>query len=288
MLSDTTDIFTILASETSAVTNPVPATTNTAFQTYNGCGLPPFPDYTYTGYQPPCTTTISGHVETLYPIVPASDSSSFFHLTPSSTTSTSVSVTEATINTAFATGIYAQALQCPTPITPSTTKFSSAGITTIFSLVGCTSTSSSTNSNEVGVCHTSGYTTISVSGTSSVCCPNGWATTLLNAGLFCFTDVAVEKRQVGTETLGEDATSTLVVISGVVFTSAGVVTKEAATGTSSSSSENGSVKATSTGTVSGSVASASATKSGGLRLELGTWRLWGMGAVMGVLCILYK
>jgi hypothetical protein len=52
LMSDTTDIFIIQASQTSYVA-PMSSTTNTAvFQIYNGCGLPPLPDYTYTGYQP--------------------------------------------------------------------------------------------------------------------------------------------------------------------------------------------------------------------------------------------
>jgi len=123
-----------------------------------------------------------------------------------------------------------------------------------------------------------------------VCCPGGWATTPLNTGLFCFTEMTtqgVERRQ-ETETLGEDATSTLMAISGLVFTSAGVVTKEAAVGTGSSESVSVSGKITSTGTGTGteSAASASATKSSGRSLELGARRMWVMVGVMGILCIL--
>ena len=130
MLSDQTGIFTILPSQTSKVTNAAPApTTNTAYQSYRGCGLPPLPDFTYTGYQPPCTVTSFGQTRTIYPIVPAELSSSFFGTSylasappitsPGSTSTISSSLS---VNTAFATGVFAQALQCPTPVTPSTTK----------------------------------------------------------------------------------------------------------------------------------------------------------------------
>ena len=67
----------MLPSQTSSVVL-FPTTTNVAFQTYNGCGLPLLPDYTYRGCQAPCVTTTNGQVETRYPILPASDSSSFF------------------------------------------------------------------------------------------------------------------------------------------------------------------------------------------------------------------
>ncbi|KAF4636123.1 hypothetical protein G7Y89_g1960 [Cudoniella acicularis] len=238
-----TDIFTILSTQTSAVTGaPGPSTSNTAAAwTYNGCGLPPLPDYTYTGYQPPCTTTVSEHVETLYPIVPATDSSSFYGNVPATTTqpsSTSPSTTSSTssspelssINTAFATDIYAQALQCPSAITPSTTSIIASGTTTIFSLVNCITTSPAsitiTNTNNGGVCHTSGYTTFSVSGTSSVCCPDNWATTPLNSELFCYTFMGQEdakrKRQLSSPSVSATR------LWGLAFTSAGVVTSEAA------------------------------------------------------------
>jgi hypothetical protein len=285
MLSDQTDIFTILASQTSYVA-PSPGTTNTAFQTYNGCGLPPLPDYTDTGYQPPCTTTVNGQAETLYPIVPASDSSSFYGVAPSapaSPTSTVISSSSPTINTAFATGVYAQALQCPTPVMPITTMFTSSGATTVFSLVGCATPSGVSNNGNDGVCHTSGYTTFSVSGTSSVCCPNGWATTPLNSELFCFTSIgkdakrAVEERQVSTETL-----------SGLVFTSAGVVAAENLVETGSSSTGSGSHSINVTSTATSSAASASMTKSGGAKLDLGLWSMGRMGALIGSLYILYN
>jgi hypothetical protein len=281
-MSDTTDIFIIQASQTSYVA-PVSSTTNTAiFQTYNGCGLPPLPDYTYTGYQPPCTVTTDGHVETLYPIVPASDSSSFFGgavLVPATTTSqssmsTTISSSSLSVNTAFATGVYAQALQCPTVITPSTTKITASGTTTVFSLVSC-ATASGSNLSSGGVCHTSGYTTFSVSGASSVCCPDGWATTPLASELFCFTSVGqAAKRQASTETL-TTGSNTLVAISGLAFTSAGIVTKEAATGTVSSS--------TTSGSHSTSTASASTSKSGGVKLDLGFQGPWRVVAAMGAL-----
>lgn len=154
MLSDTTDIFTILSSQASSVApGPSASTSNTDFQTYNGCGLPPLPDYTYTGYQPPCTVTSNGRIETLYLIVPASDSSSFYGGATSVAAATtlatpyqsnsSISLSSTPINTAFAPGIFAQALQCLTSVTPSTTKITSLGATTIFSLVNCGPTSTS-------------------------------------------------------------------------------------------------------------------------------------------------
>jgi hypothetical protein len=197
MLSDQTAIFIIDASQTSSAP-PVTPTTNTAYVPYNGCGLPPLDDYTYTGYQAPCTVTSSGRVETLYPNVPASISALWsLSQTPVTTSKTSttpsttstIAAPTTSVNTAFATGVFAQDLQCPSPIIPSKTSIIFSGTTTVLSLVACSAavTQSSSGSNSVGVCHTSGYKTFSVSGTSSVCCPSGWATTPLNSELFCFT-----------------------------------------------------------------------------------------------------
>jgi hypothetical protein len=294
-MSDQTAIFIIPSSETSGVAAPPfsPVTTNTAYQPYNGCGLPPLPNYIYTGYQPPCTVTSDGHVETLYPIVPASDSSVFFGSVPPATT-TSLLLTSSTvslpsfssppppsINTAFATGVYAQALQCPTPVTPSATTLSARGTTTVFSLIACSATSSAdTNSGGAsgGVCHSSGYKTFSVSGaTTSVCCPDGWATTpLVDAQLFCFTSMAQGQGQ------GQGAAKRvepLVTISGLAFTSAGVVTAEAAVGSGSLSTQS---VATATGLASSS--SSSATKSGGVELDFGLLWMSGMVVLIGGLC----
>ncbi|PMD31368.1 hypothetical protein L207DRAFT_472785 [Hyaloscypha variabilis F] len=262
MLSDTSGIFTILPSQTSYVPPGSTSTpTGAAAWTYNGCGLVPFPDYTYTGYQPPCTTTVNGKVETLYPIVPASDSSIFYpnliNATPAPTTISPSTITTVSNsrNTAFATGPLAQALQCRYAITPTVTRITSASVTTLFSLVGCSTLAAApSTSNTDGVCHTSGYTTFSVSGTSSVCCPNGWATTPLNTDLYCFTEASVGvKRQASTETLGMGISSTLVELQGLVFTSAGVVTQEAAVQTGSATTGGG-------GTVTGAVSSESETK----------------------------
>jgi hypothetical protein len=277
MLSDTSGIFTILSSQTSYV---APPPSSAGAWTYNGCGLPPLPDYTYTGYQPPCTTTISGKVETLYPIVPASDSSSFYPnlFTPTPEGQSTTISTPVTINTAFATGILAQALQCPTQVAPSSTSITVASVTTIFYLVGCNTSPATASSNNGGVCHTSGYTTFSVSGTSSVCCPSGWATTPLNSELYCFTSVGqVGKRQASTETLGSGA-SAVVEVQGLVFTSAGVVTHDVSIGTGTQSSSGG------TGT--GAAASSSTTKSSAGRLELSSWGLVGIVAI-GLLPMLH-
>lgn len=270
-LSDQTPIFTILSSQTSYVA-PAPSSSNPAAQTYNGCGLPPVPGYTYTGYQAPCTVTTSGHVETIYPIVPTSDSSAFFGIVPSSVPASSTvtsSTSSRSINTAFATGVYAQALQCPTPVTPSTTKITASGATIVFSTVGCATASSGSNANSVGVCHTSGYTTFSVSGTSSVCCPNEWATTLLIEELFCFTSMAqaaaLQERQASTETV--------VTLTGLAFTSAGIVSGDAVAGTGSS-------------TATGSATSATTTKSGGAKLNTGFLGMRGIVVGIVVLCYL--
>ncbi|KAH8815993.1 hypothetical protein F5884DRAFT_895828 [Xylogone sp. PMI_703] len=231
-LSDTTDIFVI---DSTFVPPPPASSTNVPPPTYQGCGLPPLPDYTYTGYQPPCTVTMSGRVETIYPIVPASLSSIFYGSAPQAPPTPPTPIPTPTINTAFATGVYAQALQCSNPVTPSQTGITVGGATTIFSLVACNTapTTSAPPPNRDGVCHESGYSTFSVSGTSSVCCPNGWATTPLNSELFCFTSTESPDvrradligRQVSTETLVAGAKSKLVEIFGLVFTTAGVVTK---------------------------------------------------------------
>jgi hypothetical protein len=276
MLSDTSGIFTILPSQTSYVPpGPTSSPTGAAAQTYNGCGLPPLPDYTYTGYQPPCTTTISGVVKTLYPIVPESDSSIFYpnlFITHPASPTSPITASLVTTNTAFGAGFLAQDLQCPTPITPIATKITVSSVTTIFSLISCntaTATAAS-DSKYAGVCHSSGFATFSVSGTRSVCCPLGWATTPLKTELYCFTSVGnVERRQVSTKTLGTGISSTLVEIQGLVFTSAGVVTKEVMAGTAAGASAN-------TGGTS--------TKTSGA--EIWKMKSWGW-RVVGVMTILY-
>lgn len=282
------------------------SSTNTAFQTYDGCGLPPLPDYTYTGYQPPCTVTTNGHLTTLYPVVPVSDTSSFYgsgssvvatttqpsttsSTTSSSTTSTAISSSSTTINTAFASGVYAQALQCPSPVTPSATSITASGTTTILSTVECaTVTASGLTTHSEGICHTSGYTTFSVSGTSSVCCPNGWATTPLDSELFCITSMVqgvkrdlIEERQASTS-------GTLVELTGLAFTSVGIVTRDVAAGTGSTSTTSGSIstKFASTATSSASVASSTSSKSGGGMLDVGQWGVQGIVGIMGALCFL--
>jgi len=217
-------------------------------------------------------------------MVPASDSSSFFGgavpapatTTSQSSTSTTISSSSLSANTAFATGAYAQALQRPTMVTPSTTKITASGTTTVFSLVGC-ATASGSSVTGGGVCHTSGYTTFSVSGMGSVCYPNGWATTPLASDLFCFTSVGqAAKRQASTETL-TTGSNTLVAISWLAFTSAGVVPKEATTGMSSSTTSG------SHSTNTQSAASASTSKSGGVKLELGLQGPWRVAVAMGAL-----
>jgi len=296
-LSDQTPIFTILSSQTSAVTgSPAPSTINTAFQTYRGCGLPPLPDYTYTGYQAPCTITTSGHVETIYPIVPASDSSSFFSGTYlASSTSASASITTSSsraelfptstsINTAFATGVYAQALQCRTPVTPSPVRFMNQGTTTVLSFVDCTTASASTT-NRGGICHTSGYATFSVGGSSSVCCPSQWATSSLYAEVLCYTAVGgsgmVKGRQIDTSFSQSSATT----VSVLVFTRAGVVTHDAMTETGSSTTRSSLTSAASTTvTGMGSASSASPTKNDSMKPGLGHWGVWGIVSVAVVLC----
>jgi hypothetical protein len=270
-LSDTSAIFNISSSQTSSVA-PVPATSNTAFQSYLGCGLPPLPDYTYTGYQPPCIITTSGRVETIYPIVPASDSSLFFGSIPATvsteptTAATAPStvnsvISSTTVNPSFATGAYAQVLQCPTPVTPTTSEFTASGTTTILSLVGCNTagTSSTLEPNSAGVCHTSGYSTFSVSGTNSVCCPNGWTTTPLNSELFCFTSTAAPaaKRAV----LDDIQAPTETTMAGV-FTIAGHVTQEATVGVSGTSSTTLPASASESKTT---------TKSSAMKLDLSSW-----------------
>jgi hypothetical protein len=285
MLSDTSAIFTILPSQTSYVApGSISTSTGVAAWTYNGCGLAPLPDYTYTGYQPPCTTTVDGKIETLYPIVPATDSSVFYPnlFTPTAAAPTiTISPGTNSINTAFATGALAQALQCRYEVTPITTKITVASVTMILYLAGCSTgtATASSNADNGGVCHISNYATFFVSGTSSICCPNGWATTpIANTDLYCFTSVGgVEKRQASTETLEADSTSTLVEIQGLVFTSAGVVTKEVATGTGTGSSSHGSG---STGTGAGAIQTLS--KSGSGRLGFSNWSMWGP-AVLGAL-----
>ncbi|KAH7390402.1 hypothetical protein BKA64DRAFT_747495 [Cadophora sp. MPI-SDFR-AT-0126] len=298
MLSGQTGIFTILPSQTSKVTNAAPATTNTAYQSYQGCGLVPLPDFTYTGYQPPCTVTSSGQTRTVYPIVPVELSSSFFGTSYlasaapiTSHVSTSTVFSSPSVNTAFATGVYAQALQCPTPVTPSTTKLTASGTTTIFSLVGCTSTASTTN-NGAGKCHPSGYSTFSVSGTTSVCCPGGWSTTPLNSELFCFTSMgqierraALNDRQVSTQTLVANP-NPLVEISGLAFTQAGIVT--AATEGSESSSSSGSVSTGAPPTATEPAASTSSKQSSGLALSPESVIARAVAALVGLLFFLLR
>ena len=275
MLSDTTGIFIISPSQTSSA-GSFPAPINTAGATYNGCGLPPLPDYTYTGYQPPCTITTSGRVETLYPIVPASDSSLFFG-TASATPAATVDETTAE-NTAFATGIFAQALQCPTPVTPSKSQIISGGITTIISVVACepTQVASQMSANaDNGICHTSGYTTYSVSGATSVCCPNGWATTPLNSRLWCFTSMVVAdlKRAALVHRRGQTET-----LSGIAFTTAGLVTSEAViVGASIAGS------GTSTSTSTGSGAAKTSTSSSVAKSGLSLWKKFAVAALTGVM-----
>ncbi|PVH75602.1 hypothetical protein DL98DRAFT_658010 [Cadophora sp. DSE1049] len=297
MLSDQTGIFTILPSQTSKVTDAAPATTNTAYQSYRGCGLVPLPDFTYTGYQPPCTVTSSGQTRTIYPIVPVGLSSSFFgtsylaSASPiTSQSSTSTVSSSASVNTAFATGVYAQALQCPTPVTPSTTKLTASGTTTIFSLVGCTPTASA-NNNGAGTCHTSGYSTFSVSGPTSVCCPGGWSTTPLDSELFCFTSIAqigrraeLKDRQVSTQTL-EASPSPLIMISGLAFTNAGIVTA-AAEETGSPLSSGGSLTTRGPSTATKSAASTSTTNSDGIALSPVAGAVRAVAALVGWLYFL--
>jgi hypothetical protein len=120
------------------------------------------PDFTYTGYQPPCTVTTSGRVETIFPIVPASDSSLFYGGGVSGTTPADGSVPTAPTaaeSSLFASGIFAQALQCGTPVTPTTTSFAVSSITTVISVVDCFTIESihQPGANRNGVCHTSGY-----------------------------------------------------------------------------------------------------------------------------------
>ena len=286
MLSDTTGIFIISPSQTSSA-GPFPAPINTAGATYNGCGLPPLPDYTYTGYQPPCTITTSGRVETIYPIVPASDSSLFFGSSPlgisppttaSATPPTTVDRSTA-INTAFATGVFAQALQCPTPVTPSTTQITSGDVTTIISLVACDPTPEASqpgvNSGN-GVCHTSGYITYSVSGTSSVCCPNGWATTPLNSELFCFTSMTVAGMKRAAWEHKRGLTETL---TGIALTTAGVVTSEAAIIGGSTTAGSGTSSSTSTGSEAGKTNASSGTAMRGL----GVWESFAVAIIPAVI-----
>ncbi|KAH7311836.1 hypothetical protein BKA65DRAFT_484442 [Rhexocercosporidium sp. MPI-PUGE-AT-0058] len=296
-LSDQTGIFTVSSSQTSKVTDaPPPATTNTAYQSYRGCGLPPLPDFTYTGYQPPCTVTSLGQTRTIYPIVPEGLSASFFGssylATAPSITTPSPAVTSsspATINTAFATGVYAQALQCPVPVTPSNTRLTASGTTTILSAVSCAASTSSISSD--GACHSSGYSTFSVSGATSVCCPGGWATTPLNSELYCFTSVdqagrraELDERHVSTETLVASP-NPLVVISGLVFTSAGIVTTEAIeSGGTSSSSASWSTGGMPTATES--VASNSTTGSSVMSLNPNRCAWRAVAALVGLFCFL--
>lgn len=296
--SDETGVFTILSSQTSkAPAGPSPST-SAASSTYswNGCGLAPLPDYTYTGYQPPCTLRSDGQIVTVFPVVPVASSAAFYGTsylqTPSITKASSSSATTSTpVNTAFATGVFAQALQCPTPVTPTTTKVTASGATTIFSLVNCAPTSAAT-ANSAGVCHTSGYSTYSVSGSSSVCCPNGWATTPLNSELFCFTSMApdlasntISKRQIETQTL-EASPNPLLAISGIAITKAGVVTAAAQSTTSGSPSTSGKGSSSSSASGTSSAATPTSTKSAGTRIGYEASRMCGFVLMAGAFCLL--
>lgn len=242
MLSATTGIFIISPSEVSPA-SLLPSPSTTALPLYDGCGLPPLPDYTYTGYQPPCTITTSGRIETIFPIVPASDSSLFYGNGVLGTAPTSDSV-PLDPTTTFDSGVFAQALQCATAVTPTTTSFAVSSTTTVISLVACMPIESinrpAANSN--GVCHTSGYTTYSVGvGSHNVCCPEGWATTPLLSGIFCFTSVTAGELDKAALDSRAGLTTTL---SGLAFTSAGAVAAEAITGAMSATAESGTTAST--------------------------------------------
>jgi hypothetical protein len=284
MLSDQTEIFTILPSQTSAVTSAPPATTNTAFQTYKGCGLPPIPDYTYTGYQPPCTATTNGVVQTIYPIVPVTDSSLFFgtsylNTIPASPSSTSTPTSQASINTSISTGVLAQELQCPTPFTPSPVTINHGGPTSILSVVSCALSGASASVATAGICHTSGYTTFSFTGTTSYCCPTQWDTSLLGSTeMYCVTTVPSGVQRRATETFDN-----------LIFTTAGLVTGGKAVLTSSSSSLIDTMSASSiTGPASetAKTATPSPTQNNGPRLNLGGWRLNIIAIVLTLLALL--
>jgi hypothetical protein len=171
----------------------------------------------------------------------------------------------------------------------------------VLSLVECPTSSPPGSTSFGGVCHTSGYTTFSVSGTSSVCCPNGWATTPLNTELFCFTDATtgVEKRQASTETAAAGpGVNTIVEIQGVVFTTAGAVTHDVTSGGEGSSTSSGGGSAvTGTSTTSGggsattrsgtgAAAIASPSKSAGVKMDVGMG--WGIAAQMGAVVYSYS
>jgi hypothetical protein len=292
MLSDTSGIFTILPSQTSYVApGSTPTPTGTAALTYNSCGLALLPDYTYTGYQPLCTTTADGKVETLYPLVPASDSSVFYpniFIVAAATAPTSSSGPNSphSINTAFATGVLAQELQCQYQVTPSATTIIVASMTTMLYLVDCSTTSASQpTATNAGVCHTSGYTTFSVSGTSSVCCPNGWATApLANSELYCFTEVStgLAKRQASTETLSAGVSNTLAEVQGLVFTRAGVVMKEAEAGTGKGTGSSSDGEGA---TMTGAIANQTSSKSSKRRLKFSIWRICGILLMVIFCCI---
>lgn len=126
--------------------------------------------------------------------------------------------------------------------------------------------------SNVGVCHSSGYTTFSVSGTSSVCCPGGWATTSFGSvetGLYCFTSIAGQnaKREEERERQlkRDDATVTL---SNLAFTTAGVVSEKSVTTSSSSETPT---RSSGTMTETGATASATKKSGGNEMIQLGSW-----------------
>lgn len=308
--SDSTPIFTITSAQTSGLP-PTPSSTidSADIASYNGCGLPPVPYYTYTGYQPPCTTTVSGRVETLYPNVPASSSALFYGtsylIAP---TTTSPLVIPSPVNTAIASGPLAQALQCPAPVTPTPTTILAAGTYTVFAIVGCptpsaypafvASASSTTTAADVGVCRRSGYTTFLISASASAtdssgiygCCPSAWSTTPLAGALYCYTALPAAKREVqGREAVA--GTMPAVTLSGLAFTRAGIVAAAAVTATGTERSSfyaqttfpmtssataaavtSASAPGAAVGVASAS-ASASTTRSGGTRVDAGVWRI---------------
>lgn len=311
--SDSTPIFTITSSQTSGL-SPAPSSTISGadIASYNGCGLPPVPYYTYTGYQPPCTTTVSGRVETLYPNVPASSSALFYgtsYLTASSTASSTTASTvypaASPVNTAIASGPFAQALQCPAPVTPTPTTILAAGTYTVFATVGCptpsafpavfASVSSTTTAADVGVCRRSGYSTFlisaSIPATGSAaaaygCCPSAWSTTPLAGAMYCYTALPAAKREVQRREAAV-GTTPAVTLSGLAFTRAGVVAAAAVTATggssfyaqttfpvTSSATTAAGSSASATGTVAGVAsarASTSTTRSGGTKVGVGVW-----------------
>jgi len=91
----------------------------------------------------------------------------------------------------------------------------------------------------------------------------------------------IEERQASTS-------GTLVELTGLAFTSVGIVTRDVAAGTGSTSTTSGSIstKFASTATSSASVASSTSSKSGGGMLDVGQWGVQGIVGIMGALCFL--